>query len=91
MVRKKRFTYILTPGSSELDVVLSWDLSPNINELALQITAPNGSTFGPYRDMYDTTKNGKIPVRLSSSSGLPSGSWILTVTGESVIGTQSFT
>lgn len=88
---KKRFTYILNSGSSELDVVLSWDLSPNNNELALQITAPNGTTFGPYRDMYDTTKNGRIPVRLSSSSSLPSGSWIITVIGESVIGTQSFT
>ncbi|MCZ9313364.1 MAG: hypothetical protein O0V67_08285 [Methanocorpusculum sp.] len=88
---KKRFTYILNSGSSKLDVELSWSLSPNNNELALQITAPNGATFGPYHDMYDNAKNGRIPVSLSSSTSLPSGSWVITVTGESVIGTQPFT
>ena len=88
---KKRITYILNSGSTELDVALSWSLSPDNNELALQITAPNGATFGPYRDMYDNQNNGKIPVSLSSASGLPSGTWVITVTGESVIGTQPFT
>ena len=74
------YRYSVDPGSTKLDITLQWDAVPGQNPLKLQITAPNGETFGPY---HDTINDRKIH-KLISSSTLPSGKWIIAVTQTAV-------
>ncbi|MCZ9313343.1 MAG: hypothetical protein O0V67_08180 [Methanocorpusculum sp.] len=82
----KYYKYTLDPGSTELDVTLQWNSPKEHNPLKLQITAPNGETFGPCND---ENKNGKIH-KLLSSPVLPPGDWIISVT-QTANETTSFT
>jgi hypothetical protein len=70
------YRYTVDPGSTKLDITLRWDSAQECNPLKLQLTAPNGETFGPYSD---TGRTGKIHKLLSSST-LPSGEWTIVVT-----------
>ena len=70
------YRYTVDPGATKLDITLSWDAPQKHNPLKLQLTAPNGETFGPYNDQ---GRIGKIHKELSASS-FPSGEWIIAVT-----------
>ncbi|MCZ9313369.1 MAG: hypothetical protein O0V67_08310 [Methanocorpusculum sp.] len=84
------YTYHVSPGSTELNIITEWILFPQNNELMMQIVTPSKNLLGPYRDSYDNKIDGRIPLHIESSS-LESGTWTITVTGESVIVVQPFT
>lgn len=85
------FNHYVTPGSTEMDVVLSWTLFPNQNSLNLRITDSNGVVLADCSDTYENTiENGCIPIKLVNKNGFPSGNWQFTVTGTDVVGIQLF-
>ena len=83
-------SYSVNPGTTELNIITEWILFPQNNELTVQVITPNGQLIGSYRDNYDNKIDGRIPLHIESSS-LESGTWTITITGESVIVVQPFT
>lgn len=83
-------SYRVSPGSTELNIITEWVLFPQNNELTVQVITPNGQLIGSYKDNYDNKIDGRIPLHIESSS-LESGTWTITITGESVIVVQPFT
>lgn len=83
-------SYWVNPGSTVLEISVTWIPFPFPNEIELRILSPDGSTIGTYGDMYDGQANGKIPVRISSPS-LMSGNWFITIYGKTISGIQSYT
>ena len=76
-------------GVDELWVDLKWG-DPS-NSLTLTIYPPAGAELGPYRDIDDDgKKNARIFLRISRSSGLPSGTWDFKVYGEHVQGVEDY-
>ncbi|ADN36536.1 peptidase domain-containing protein [Methanolacinia petrolearia DSM 11571] len=75
-------------GKTSLYADLNWgDTSDSIS---LTILAPD-STLGPYYDSADGHIDGRINLRISKSSGIPSGTWWSKIYGEMVNGAQSYT
>ena len=83
-------TYRVSPGSTELEIAVSWTVWPFPNEIEVRIVKPDTSTVGTYVDMYDGQANGQIPIRITSSA-LMSGDWFITVYGKSITGIQPYT
>ena len=68
------------PGVDELWLDLKWG-DPS-NPFTLTIYPPDGAVLGPYHDIDDDgKKNARIFLRISRSSGLPSGTWYFEVQG----------
>ncbi len=85
------FDHYVAPGSTEMDVVLSWTLFPNQNSLNLRITDSNGIVLADCSDTYENPiENGRIPIKLVNKNGFPSGNWQFTITGTDVVGIQLF-
>ena len=85
------FNHYVTPGSTEIDIHLSWTLIPNYNSLSIRITTPDGLVFTDYSDTYEhPIENGLIPLKLINNAGLPFGTWRITVIGTEVEGVQLF-
>lgn len=84
------YYYTVNPGSSELDIAVTWILWPFNSELTMEIIRPNGQSIGVYSDSYDGSTDGNIPVRVTSSS-LDSGQWTVKIKGKAVTGLQPFT
>lgn len=84
------YTYALSPGSTELQIGVSWILFPFNNQLSMEIVSPNGNFLGSYTDSYDGLTDGNILVSIRSVS-LEDGVWTINITGKSVIGQQPFT
>lgn len=82
--------YTVPPGSTKLNITTEWTLSPQNNNLMMQVVSPSGQVSRPYRDNFDNISDGRIPLQIESSS-LESGTWTITITGESVIDVQPFT
>lgn len=86
----EKFDYYVSSGCRQLDIKVSWDLSPNYNSLTLRILTPNGLLVGEYTDIYESSvKNGIIPITITSSS-LNTGYWKCEVIGTTVSGSQPF-
>ena len=89
--QNRYFNHYVAPGSTEIDVVLSWNLFPNQNSLSLRVTTPDGLVFTDYSDTYENpVENGLIPIKFINNAGLPSGNWRFTVIGTEVEGVQLF-
>ncbi len=69
-------SHTVDPGAKRLEISLHWDNPQEHNPLKLQLTAPNGETYGPYNDLHRT---GNIHRELTSPM-LPSGKWLISVT-----------
>lgn len=83
-------SYHVSPGSTELNIAVSWTVWPFPNELQVRIVKPDGTTIGTFEDMYDGQANGSIPIRITSSA-LMSGEWFITIQGKSITGIQPYT
>ena len=82
--------YHVSPGSTELEITVSWTVWPYSNEIEVRIVKPDTATIGTYEDMYDGQANGQIPIRITSSA-LMSGDWFITIYGKSITGIQPYT
>jgi hypothetical protein len=77
----------VSSGTTSIVSDLYW--GNTANSLSLTIVAPD-ATLGPYYDSSDGTIDGRIAMRISSSSGLTPGTWKFYIVGNSVTGTQSY-
>lgn len=75
-------------GSTTFNADLNWGTASN--SLTLTVYLPNYESFGPYSDTIDGRNDGRIPLTITRSSGLPSGSWNSLVYGQSITGTQMY-
>ena len=76
------------PGVDELWLDLKWG-DPS-NPFTLTIYPPSGVPLGPYHDVNDGKIDARIFLRISRSSGLPSGTWDFEVYGEHVQGAEDY-
>lgn len=53
-------TYRVSPGSTELEIAVSWTVWPFPNEIEVRIIKPDTSIVGTYVDMYDGQANRQI-------------------------------
>ena len=83
--------YLVSSGTTELDVTLSWNLPPKYNSLSLKIFDPNGSIVSEFTDLYESSiPNGIIPIKIRGMPDLTVGEWRFSVIGSDVSGTQTF-
>ena len=87
----KTYSFEVASGNTEMDIQLSW--GSTANNLALMFTAPDGGTYGPYDDYYESsTPNARFGIHVESAFGtLYSGTWIFDVLSKTVSGTETFT
>ena len=73
---------------TSLNVDLNWGNSGN--SLRLKIYSPDGYTFGPYYDSFDSVNDGRINLNIINNNGIAQGTWYYEVYGNSVTGTQAY-
>jgi len=73
---------------TSMNVNLNWG-NPS-NSLRLKIYSPDGYTFGPYYDSFDSANDGRINLNIINSNGIARGTWYYEVYGDRVTGTQSY-
>jgi hypothetical protein len=73
---------------TSLNVNLNWGNAAN--SLRLKVYSPDGYTFGPYYDSFDSATDGRINLNIINSNGIARGTWYYEVYGDRVMGTQAY-
>lgn len=72
-----------------LEVDLYWGVTAN--SLSLNVKNPKGVNLGTYKDSADGKTDGRIHISIYPSTGyVEKGTWVFTVKGDSVSGTQNY-
>ena len=81
------YSVVVPSGRTSITVDLNWGYAPN--SLSLTAVAPDG-TIGPFYDSSDGATDGRIYLTISRSSGIAPGTWMFSVYGDYVTGTQAY-
>jgi hypothetical protein len=80
-------TYVPS-GTTSFSHYLSWGSVSN--SLALTIEAPD-RVLGPYYDSSDGITDARISLKVTRAGGLATGTWVSSVYGQSVSGSETYT